>query len=114
MATNGTNGSTTTQTPADPKLVDSLHAQWVAAGSKKPDQKTAKTLVAAWKAAQKEQEAAEEAYKKAMAKTSAAVSAIVVARGKGRVEIDGIICTPMSRGETVYFRKESKEAESFG
>jgi hypothetical protein len=100
---NGANGST--EKPAG--LLHKLHEQWVAGGSKNPDQKTAKALIENWKKASAARDEAESAFRAAQAAESAAVSAIISARGKGRINIAGVgIFVPMSRGNTVYLRQE--------
>lgn len=110
--TNGTNGTTDTK---EDSLLVKLHNQWVAAGSKKVDAKEAKRLVQAYETAAKARKAAEDAFVKAQRAESDSVAAIVLARGKSRVTIGGVLCSPMSRGQTVYFRKENQdEVESFG
>jgi|APFre7841882630_1041343.scaffolds.fasta_scaffold30826_4 hypothetical protein len=114
-----TNGNTTT--PATPDaapekmLLQVIHEEWKAAGSKAPTAKEAQALVTAWKAASKARDVAEAAFTKAQEAESAACAAIVRARGKGRIKIGDATYIPMSRGKTVYFRREGgEEVEAFG
>ncbi len=98
---NGTNGE------SKPNIIAELHQQWIANGKKKAPEATMAKLVKAYKDASKARDAAEEAFEAAKRAESAAVKAIVLNRGKGRVEIGGRTLTPMSKGESVYFRPES-------
>jgi methionine synthase I (cobalamin-dependent) len=98
---NGTNGE------SKPNIIAELHQAWVDAGKKKPNDATMAKLVKAYKEASKARETAEQAYVAAKSAESAAVKAIVLNRGKGRVSIGGRTLTPMSKGESVYFRPES-------
>jgi hypothetical protein len=107
MATNETSEETT--------LVNQLHNKWVEAGSKPASPAEAKRLIAAYNAAAKALTAAEEAHAAAQKAVGRAVTDIVLARGKGSFLIAGVKHTPMSKGQTVYFRVESsKELDSFG
>lgn len=105
----------TTEAPAEKMLLQVIHEEWKAAGSKAPTGKEAQALVSAWKAASKARDAAEAAFTKAQEAESAACAAIVRARGKGRIKIGESTYIPMSRGKTVYFRREGgAEVEAFG
>lgn len=107
---NETNGQT-----KEPSLLDKLHAEFLKAGGKEPDAKTGKALLGSWRAASEARDKAEAAFRKAQTAESDAVAAIIKARGKGRVKIDGEVHVPMSRGTTVFFRKEGgSDVPSFG
>jgi hypothetical protein len=108
-----TNGSEKVKAPS---ALDKLHAEWVAAGSKKPDPKVAKTLMTAYEASHKKKLAAEKAFATAMAEEQEAAKAIIRARGKGRFTgPDGTLYTAMSKGESVFLRVDGgSEVDSFG
>jgi hypothetical protein len=108
-----TTTTATTEAVKPDSLVVTLHKNWVTAGSKKADEKAIKKAIADYKALTAKREAAEAAFKAAASAESDAVAAIVKMRGKGRLMIDGVLHTPMSRGETVYFRKDGEDAEAY-
>jgi len=107
---------TTPVVPETPKLLAVLHTKWVDSGSPKPDGKTAKTLVTAWQKAHAAKTAAEAALNAAIAEEVKATSALILARGKGRIKFpDGSQYIPMSKGDTVYLRREGGvDVETFG
>ena len=99
---NDTNG---TEAKA-PSLHNVLHAQWVAAGSKTPSKAEGGKLLKGYLEAHQAKKVAELALEEAQNAETAAVTAIILARGKGRLRIAGEVHIPMSRGGTVYFRRE--------
>lgn len=101
----------------DTSLLKDLHAQWEKGGKKVVDKKQATALMAAWKKASDAREESEQAFAAAQRAESDAVKAIVLARGSAKLKLgDGTVLVPMSRGATVYFRKESdpSKVDTFG
>jgi len=96
--------------------LDKLHKEWVANGSKLPDPKTVKTLMAEYQKANKLRRDAEETFLKARDAESKAAVAIIKARGKGRFKgPDGVTYTAMSKGDSVFLRVDGGEdLPSFG
>lgn len=115
MSDTNTNTSNGTETPKRETALDALHKQWVAKGSRKPDEKTAKSLMAAYVKASNAREAAEQTFAAAKEEESKAATAIILSRGKGRFKAGGVIYTAMSKGDSVFLRKDGGEdLDSFG
>lgn len=100
--------------PRIPSRLDTLDAAFKAGGGK--PSKDAKVLVKAWQTASAAKDAAEAALANAArAQSDAAAALIRGCCGKGRVTIGGVTYVPMSRGETVFLRREgSAEAVDLG
>jgi hypothetical protein len=83
-----------------------LHDQWVAAGSNKMNKSDKKAFVTEYKKLAAAKAAAEEALETAQSAVSDLVAGMIRGAGKGRLRIDGEVFVPMSRGETCYLRAE--------
>jgi hypothetical protein len=110
MTTNGT-----TDTTLDGSVLDRIHADYVKNYKGKTTPKRTKELVNAYLAASKSRTAAEAAVEAAIkAESEAATSIIREACGKQKVTIGGTLYSPMSRGDRVFFRKESATSIELG
>lgn len=111
--TNGTNG--TAKADDGGSVLDKLNAEFVRDHKGKTSQKRVKELVSNYLNATKRRAEAEAAIEAAVkAESDAATALIREACGKNKVTIGGVLYSPMSRGERVFFRKESGEAIELG
>lgn len=114
--TNGTTTNGTTNTDdSGGSVLDKLNAEFVRDHKGKTSQKRVKELVSNYLNATKRRAEAEAAIEAAVkAESDAATALIREACGKNKVTIGGVLYSPMSRGERVFFRKESAEAIELG
>lgn len=108
MTTPETTTAATTSEKKEPSIVDQLHETWKKNGGKPPAAAVNKKLVAEYLAARKTKEKAKAEYEKCQAAESETVKAIILANGKGKMRINGEVCLPMTRSNTVFFRGEGK------
>jgi hypothetical protein len=118
MTTNGGNDMTTNGTQADKQdgsILDRLHAEFIRNHKGKTSKKRIEELVKAYLSATAARTKAEAAVEAAVrAESDAATALIREACGKQKVSIAGTLYSPMSRGERVFFRRESAEAIELG
>jgi hypothetical protein len=105
-----------TVTEKKESALDKLHKEWVANGSKLPDVKTVKALMADYLKANKARTDAEKVFLAAREAESACAVSVIKARGKGRFKgPNGVQYTAMSKGESVFLRVDGGEdLPSFG
>jgi hypothetical protein len=97
-----------TEEPKSPTVLSKLHAEFIASGGKAPSKKETLEYIATWRKAQVARKTAEEALAKTMLAESTA-AAVIVRKCSGKANVvmpdDKVTYVPMSRGETVFFRR---------
>lgn len=107
----------TNEAPKDkgPSILDTLNAAFEKEHKGKTTKKRVAELVTNYTKAQSARIAADAAVESAkVAETIAARALITEACGKSKVTIAGVLYTPMTRGDRVFFRKESGESIDLG
>lgn len=108
---NGNGNGTTPTTPAattEDTILAALRKEYETTFKGKTTPKRQAELVGGFKRATADLEAAEKAVETAKHKASEAAKAVIrEVSGTSRVTIGGVTYSPMSRGENVFFRKES-------
>lgn len=106
---NGTNAAPgNTADDAGESVLASLKTEFETNHKGKTSAKRSAELVAAFKRANAGVDQAEKALESAKRAASDAAKAIIrEVSGTSRVTIGGVVYSPMSRGENVFFRKES-------
>lgn len=123
MATNGMKTSEQIATAAESviqagesgSVLDKLNAEFVRDHKGKTPKKRVSELTSAFLKAVSDRTHAEKAVEAAkQAETDAAKAIIREVSGKSKVTIGGNLYSPMSRGDVVFFRKESGAAIDLG
>jgi len=111
-ATKQTNGTTDA---ASDSILAGLRKEYETTFKGKTNKKRADELVGNFKKARAAVDAAEKALESATKGASEAAKAIIrEVSGGARVTIGGVVYSPMSRGENVFFRKESADTLDLG
>lgn len=102
-----TNG--TTEAAVKVSAVAKLVNGWRDKGSKLPDGKVQKDLIGKFKTLNKARNDAQKVLDKANAELSAHAELMVQSFGDKKLELDGTLYFPASRGDTVFYRSQGEQ-----